>query len=79
MSPASMKTSSMTSLLYDNPVTDSFDTSNGANMAAFGVEAHIDWQPVDNLHLSTTSSMKADYYDPIAAHPKPAGGPAWPV
>jgi hypothetical protein len=54
-------------LLYDNPVTDSFDTSNGANMAAFGVEAHIDWQPVDNLHLSTNiSSMKADYYDPIA-------------
>jgi iron complex outermembrane receptor protein len=54
-------------LLSDNPFTDSFDTSNAANMNAYGVEADVAWRPIDNLTLSgTISSMQARYYAPSA-------------
>ncbi len=53
-------------LLYDDPFTDMFQTANAANMRAYGVEAHVEWEPVDNLNLTANlSGMKAWYYDPI--------------
>jgi iron complex outermembrane recepter protein len=52
-------------LLYDNPHTDSFDTSNGASMYGYGAEAQIEWRPIDALTLDANiSSMKAGFYDP---------------
>jgi iron complex outermembrane receptor protein len=52
-------------LLTDNPHTGSFDTSNGANLYAYGAEAQLEWHPIDPLTLSgTLSSIKAGYYDP---------------
>ncbi|HVS77064.1 MAG TPA: TonB-dependent receptor, partial [Steroidobacteraceae bacterium] len=52
-------------LLYDNPHTHSFDTSNGASMYGYGVEAQVEWRPVNRLTLSANvSSMKAGYYAP---------------
>jgi iron complex outermembrane receptor protein len=54
-------------LLSDNPFTQSFDTSNAANMEAYGIEATITWQPIDRLLLSANvSSMRAFYYDQSA-------------
>lgn len=51
-------------LLSDNPYTHSFDTSNAANMFAYGLEANISWIPVDNLTLSANiSTIKAAYFD----------------
>lgn len=52
-------------LLYDNPHTRSFDTSNGASMYGYGVESQIEWRPIDPLTLSATvSAMKAGFYAP---------------
>ena len=52
-------------LLYDNPHTDSFDTSNGASMYGYGVETELEWRPIDPLTVNATvSSMKAGFYDP---------------
>ena len=51
-------------LLYDNPHTDSFDTSNGASMYGYGVEAQVEWRPIQALTVGgNVSSMKAGYYD----------------
>ena len=50
-------------LLSDNPFTNSFDTSNAADLEAYGVEANIAWQPVDKLTLSSNiSSIRALYF-----------------
>lgn len=52
-------------LLYDNPHTDSFDTSNGASMYGYGAEMSVEWRPTNRLTLrANISSMKAAYYDP---------------
>lgn len=52
-------------LLYDNPHTDSFDTSNGAGMYGYGAEMSVEWRPTDRLTLrANISSIKAAYYDP---------------
>lgn len=52
-------------LLYDNPHTDSFDTSNGADMYGYGAEVSAEWRPTDELTLrANISSIKAAYYDP---------------
>lgn len=52
-------------LLSDNPTTRSFDTSNAASLYGYGVEAQLEWRPIDPLTVSTTlSSMKAGYYAP---------------
>lgn len=54
-------------LLSDNPNTRSFDTSNAANMHAYGIESQLEWRPTDPATVSVTlSSMKAEYYDPSA-------------
>jgi iron complex outermembrane receptor protein len=54
-------------LLSDNPTTHSFDTSNAANMGAYGLEMSFAWQPIDRLTLSSNfSSMRAYYYGPSA-------------
>jgi iron complex outermembrane receptor protein len=54
-------------LLSDNPTTHSFDTSNAANMGAYGLEMSLAWQPIDRLTLSgNLSSMRAYYYNPSA-------------
>ena len=54
-------------LLSDNPFTHSFDTSNGANMYAYGLEGSITWRPIDRLTFDGNfSSMKAGYFDQIA-------------
>jgi iron complex outermembrane receptor protein len=51
-------------LLSDNPNTRSFDTSNGASLYGYGVEAEVAWRPLEPLTLSgNISSMKAGYYD----------------
>jgi iron complex outermembrane recepter protein len=51
-------------LLSDNPNTRSFDTSNGASLYGYGVEAEVAWRPLEPLTLSgNVSSMKAGYYD----------------
>lgn len=51
-------------LLSDNPHTDSFDTSNAAKLWGYGLEANVDWRPVDHLTLiGNLSSMKAGYFD----------------
>jgi iron complex outermembrane recepter protein len=53
-------------LLSDNPHTNSFDTSNGASLYGYGVEANLAWRATEQLTLSgTLSSMKAGYYAPI--------------
>jgi iron complex outermembrane receptor protein len=52
-------------LLSDNPFTNSFDTSNAANMAAYGLETSLTWQPIDPFMLSANvSSIFAHYYNP---------------
>jgi iron complex outermembrane receptor protein len=52
-------------LLSDNPHTDSFDTSNAADLFGYGVEANLTWRPTERLSLSAiVSSMKAGYYNP---------------
>jgi len=52
-------------LLYDNPHTDQFDTSNGADMFGYGVEANLAWRATEALTLTATiSSMHARYYHP---------------
>jgi len=52
-------------LLSDNPHTRSFDTSNAANLYAYGLEAQLEWRPIDPLTVSgTLSSIKAGYYNP---------------
>lgn len=51
-------------LLSDNPHTRSFDTSNAASLYAYGLEADVEWRPIDPLTISgNLSSMKAGYYD----------------
>jgi iron complex outermembrane receptor protein len=51
-------------LLSDNPVTASFDTSNAANLEAYGLESTITWRPVDHLTLtSNISAIRALYFD----------------
>jgi len=52
-------------LLYDNPHTDSFDTSNGASMYGYGVEANLAWKATESLTVSASvSSMHAGFYNP---------------
>ncbi|HEX5461520.1 MAG TPA: TonB-dependent receptor [Steroidobacteraceae bacterium] len=54
-------------LLSDNPHTRSFDTSNAASLYAYGLEAELEWRPIDPLTISgNLSSMKAGYYDQSA-------------
>ena len=51
-------------LLSDNPTTHSFDTSNAADMGAYGLELSLAWQPIDRLTLSgNLSSMRAYYHN----------------
>ncbi len=51
-------------LLSDNPVTASFDTSNAANLEAYGLESTITWKPIEPLTLSTNlSAIRAVYFD----------------
>ena len=52
-------------LLSDNPHTNSFDTSNAADLYAYGAEADLTWRPIDPLTLRLTgSTIKAGYYNP---------------
>ena len=54
-------------LLSDNPVTASFDTSNAANLEAYGLESTVTWRPVDHLTLSSNvSAIRALYFDQSA-------------
>ncbi len=50
-------------LLADNPITASFDTSNAANLEAYGLESTITWKPINHLTLSSNiSAIRALYY-----------------
>ena len=50
-------------LLSDNPATASFDTSNAANLEAYGLEGTITWKPIERLTLSTNlSAIRALYF-----------------
>lgn len=52
-------------LLYDNPHTDQFDTSNGADMYGYGVEANLAWRATEALTFTANiSSMHAGFYHP---------------
>ena len=54
-------------LLSDNPATNSFDTSNAANLAAYGLETNITWKPVRRLTLGANiSTIRAMYFDQSA-------------
>ncbi len=54
-------------LLSDNPATASFDTSNAANLEAYGAEGTITWKPVERLTLSSNlSAIRALYFDQSA-------------
>jgi iron complex outermembrane receptor protein len=44
-------------VLYDNPHTNSFDTSNAADFAAYGLEANIKWRPIQHLTLTSNIGM----------------------
>ena len=54
-------------LLSDNPHTRSFDTSNAANLYAYGAEMQLEWRPIERLTVrGNLGAIKAGYYDQTA-------------